>query len=206
MPIPPLNEFGLLPEGIHDCTIEELATRFGRFQQSDRRPRLWGAFGVFLKELQACDIGLAILINGSFVTARPDPNDIDVILVLPVDFELTRDLPPAEYNVVSAKVVRRRHKLDLLAARAESDQAGPLEARADQGHIEDQVMIQNEAQLQQAIEQIRNLCGALESLRTEVFPKNARNFAVLAEGPLEQIRQLQAQIGEYVERLEAVAA
>ncbi|MCI0540989.1 MAG: hypothetical protein L0Z50_37790 [Verrucomicrobiales bacterium] len=67
-------------------------------------------------------------------------------------------------------------------------------------------MIQNEAQLRQAIEQIQNLCGALDSLRADVFPKNPRNFAVLAEGPLEQIRQLQAQIDDYVRRLEEAPA
>jgi hypothetical protein len=55
-------------------------------------------------------------------------------------------------------------------------------------------MIQTPEQLHQAIEEIQNLCGALDSLRADVFPKNPRNFAVLAEGPLDQIRQLQAQL------------
>ena len=67
-------------------------------------------------------------------------------------------------------------------------------------------MIQNEAQLRQALEQIQNLCAAVDSLRAELFPKNPRNFAVLAEGPLEQVRQLQAQVDEYVRRLEAAPA
>jgi hypothetical protein len=55
-------------------------------------------------------------------------------------------------------------------------------------------MIQTEAQLRQAIEQMESLCRAINSLRAEIFPKNPRNFAVLAEGPLDQIRQLQNQI------------
>jgi len=63
-------------------------------------------------------------------------------------------------------------------------------------------MIRNEAQLGQAIQQMENLCRAIDSLRTEVFAKNPRNFAILAEGPLEQIRQLQGQIDEYVRQLE----
>ena len=67
-------------------------------------------------------------------------------------------------------------------------------------------MIQNEAQLRQALEQIQSLCAAVDSLRAEIFPKNPRNFAVLAEGPLEQVRQLQAQVGEYIHRLEAAPA
>ena len=67
-------------------------------------------------------------------------------------------------------------------------------------------MIQNEAQLKQAVEQIQNLCRALDSLRVEVFPKNPRNFAILAEGPVDEIRKLQMAIDDYVTRLESVAA
>ena len=43
----------------------------------------------------------------------------------------------------------------------------------------------------------------LESYRNEILTKNPRNFALLAEGPLEQLRQLQKQIDEYIQRLEA---
>jgi hypothetical protein len=67
-------------------------------------------------------------------------------------------------------------------------------------------MIQNEAQLRQALEQIQSLCAAVDGLRAEVFLKNPRNFAVLAEGPLEQVRQLQAQVDKYIQHLEAAPA
>ena len=67
-------------------------------------------------------------------------------------------------------------------------------------------MIQTEAQLRQALEQIENLCHAVQSLRAEVFPKNSRNFAILAEGPVDEIRKLQASVDDYLTRLEAVPA
>ena len=67
-------------------------------------------------------------------------------------------------------------------------------------------MIQTEAQLQQAIEQIENLCRAIQSLRADVFPKNPRNFAILAEGPVDEIRKLQMDVDDYLSRLEGVAA
>lgn len=67
-------------------------------------------------------------------------------------------------------------------------------------------MIQTEAQLRQAIEQMESLCQAINSLRAEVFPQNPRNFAVLAEGPLEQIRQLENQIDAYLRHLEEMPA
>ena len=65
-------------------------------------------------------------------------------------------------------------------------------------------MIQNEAQLKQAVEQIQNLCRAIETLRADVFSKNPRNFAILAEGPVDEIRKLQVDIDDYVSRLEGV--
>jgi len=46
----------------------------------------------------------------------------------------------------------------------------------------------------------------LESYRSEVLAKNPRSFAALAEGPLEQLRQLQAQVEDYMRRLEATPA
>lgn len=63
-------------------------------------------------------------------------------------------------------------------------------------------MIETPEQAYQAIEQMGRMQRILESYRNDVLSRNPRNFAVLAEGPLEQIRQLQAQIAEYVQRLE----
>ena len=57
-------------------------------------------------------------------------------------------------------------------------------------------------QLGQAIEQMGRMQRVLESYRDEILTKNPRNFALLAEGPLEQLRQLQAQIDEYLQRVE----
>ena len=67
-------------------------------------------------------------------------------------------------------------------------------------------MITTDLQLQQAIEQIQRLCHALDSLRRDILPKNPRNFAIMAEGPVDEIRKLQADIHAYIDRLEAVDA
>ena len=67
-------------------------------------------------------------------------------------------------------------------------------------------MIETTEQLYQAIEQMGRMQRILESSRNEILTKNPRNFAVLAEGPLEQLRQLQAQVAEYVHRVEAASA
>jgi len=58
-----------------------------------------------------------LIIDGSFVTAKPDPNDIDLILVLAPLHDLRADLLPAQYNLVSRKSVRRRYGFDIIAVR-----------------------------------------------------------------------------------------
>jgi len=67
-------------------------------------------------------------------------------------------------------------------------------------------MIENIEQLQQAIEQMGRMQRILESYHADILPKNPRNFAIFAEGPLDEIQKLQAEIAAYVEQLEQVDA
>lgn len=67
-------------------------------------------------------------------------------------------------------------------------------------------MIETEAQFQQAIGQIERLYQGLDALRSDVLHRNPRNFAVLAEGPLDEIRKLQTEIDRYVSGLEPASA
>ena len=67
-------------------------------------------------------------------------------------------------------------------------------------------MIENLEQLEQAIEQMGRMQRILESYRADILPKNPRNFAVFAEGPLDEIRKLQIDISQYLGRLEQVGA
>lgn len=85
--IPPFNDNGWLPEGVYDCTIDEAAERFGSFQGSDRRPQLWKGFTEFMGEAEASGFTEAVLVDGSFVTAKPDPNDIDLVIVVGALFD-----------------------------------------------------------------------------------------------------------------------
>lgn len=114
MAIAPLNEAGLLPRGIHTCSMDELRARFGSFQTSDRWPRLMERLEAFLVEVRACRVGRAVIVNGSFVTRKPEPNDIDLLLVLPAGHDFHADLSPAQYMVVDGRRVRRAYGLDLF--------------------------------------------------------------------------------------------
>ena len=76
----PLNEYGWLSEGVHDYALEDTVTWFGGFQRSDRQPQLWAKFLEFVGEAQTCGLLGSIVGDGSFVTAEPVPNDIDLLL------------------------------------------------------------------------------------------------------------------------------
>lgn len=119
--IPPFDENGYLPEGIYECTVDEAAERFGGFQNSDRRPQLWTKLTEFLGEVKAYDIAEAVLVDGSFVTSKPDPNDIDVVLAVVASYDFSTDLPPAVYNLLAQHRVRRRFGFDIVVVESDSE-------------------------------------------------------------------------------------
>jgi hypothetical protein len=60
--------------------------------------------------------------------------------------------------------------------------------------------------LAQTIEMLELMNEALRHLRMEVLPKNPRMFALMAEGPLEEIRRLQNEIEQLTAELTATPA
>ena len=54
--------------------------------------------------------------------------------------------------------------------------------------------MKTEAVLTQTVEQLERMNEALVALRRELLPGQPRKFALLAEGPLEDMRRLQAEI------------
>ena len=59
-------------------------------------------------------------------------------------------------------------------------------------------MIENDDQLRQACEALSDMYRILASYRAKILPVNPRNYAVLAQGPLEEIRKIQSEIDDYV--------
>jgi predicted nucleotidyltransferase len=113
LPIPDLESTGFLPEGIHECTIEEISDRFGRFQTTDKRPTLNGGLVRYISELREAAIGKYLIVNGSYVTSKDSPSDIDVLLVLKDDVDLTNNLPPFRKNAISKKYINKYYKIDF---------------------------------------------------------------------------------------------
>jgi len=60
-------------------------------------------------------------------------------------------------------------------------------------------MIENDEQLSATHEALGLLYGALASLRQTVLSVNPRQYELLAEGPLDEIRKLQSEIDQYLD-------
>ena len=81
--IPPFNDDGYLPRGIHLSTLEEIDARFG--QESEVR-RVEMQSIRWLVDLAWRAGARRIVINGSFVTDNYEPNDVDCVLLIGPDF------------------------------------------------------------------------------------------------------------------------
>ena len=77
--IPYLNEHGLLPEGVHNCSVPEMTARFG---WNEHRQGLLLSFEAFLRNEVRAVFDHPVYADGSFVTDKEHPEDIDVALDL----------------------------------------------------------------------------------------------------------------------------
>jgi hypothetical protein len=92
--MPLFRPAGYLPEGVYVCSEAEVIFRFG--SSSRRRRRL-------VRRLRrSIELGRQVgarrwLVDGSFVTAKEEPGDSDMVILLPEDFtqQLAREYGPA---------------------------------------------------------------------------------------------------------------
>jgi hypothetical protein len=85
---PDFNSNGDLPTGIHQATLAELIERFGtgslrREVVGRRLERIYG-FALSTGQLAR------FVVFGSFVTAKPEPNDVDIFMLMEDTFDLSK--------------------------------------------------------------------------------------------------------------------
>lgn len=80
MPIPPITAEGLLPPGVHDATLHEIEHAFG--VRTPRRQELFEKLVDFVEFAQSFSIFQFLVVDGSFVTDKDAPGDIDGVLLL----------------------------------------------------------------------------------------------------------------------------
>lgn len=104
--IPDFDIHGYLPPGTHIASFDELIARFGQtpdIRRAEAQSLAW--------LLPLCrDAGIArLVINGSFVTSRLEPNDVDCLLLQGPNYrsdspgaaELRQGLPFLEIKIVA---------------------------------------------------------------------------------------------------------
>ena len=86
MPLPPFNAVGDLPPGVHSSTLREVLARFG--QGSPRRLVVASRLGRIDHLARSTGQLARLIVFGSFITDKPEPNDVDVFLLMEDSFDV----------------------------------------------------------------------------------------------------------------------
>ena len=115
--IPKFCADGYLPEGLYLASKTEVMFRFG--SSSRRRRRLVLRIRRWI-ELARLIGGLRLLIDGSFVTAKAEPDDIDAVILLPPDFQHQIE-QGIEAALELEEMILTRRPEEIFAAEDETD-------------------------------------------------------------------------------------
>jgi hypothetical protein len=91
MPWPAFNELGDLPVGVHPATLAEVIAQFGH--DTVQRVTITARLERIYELARRTESWQRLIIFGSYVTAEPNPRDVDIFLVMQDDFQ-PRDAPP----------------------------------------------------------------------------------------------------------------
>ena len=102
--IPAFNDDGYLPAGVHRATLEEVAAASGGNRTATCPGAVVGLVGRSVRRAAV----LRLIVNGSFATDWPEPNDVDCVLLIGAGFprdaeaekELLGGLPFIELKIV----------------------------------------------------------------------------------------------------------
>lgn len=86
MPIPEFDTYGDLPPGVHLASREEVLARFGK--GTPQREIVSARLSRIYELARGTGKLARFIIFGSYVTAKPYPNDIDIILIMRDDFRV----------------------------------------------------------------------------------------------------------------------
>jgi hypothetical protein len=86
MPIPEFDNNGDLPAGVHRASMEEIVARFGT--TTPKRRLVTASLLEIYRLVKATGKLDRFIIYGSYVTSKPEPNDVDIFLVMTEEFEV----------------------------------------------------------------------------------------------------------------------
>jgi hypothetical protein len=113
--LPDFTREGDLPAGVHLAGWDEFRVRFG--MPAPRRVWLLGRLQALVALAASTGKLRRIFVWGSFVTTKPSPKDVDILLIMKEDFEVERVASQAQavFDSVRAKLL---FESDVFWARA----------------------------------------------------------------------------------------
>lgn len=100
--------------------MPELYERFANLPSRLQRARLIHQLDQYIEEARSTSVVHAVVVDGSFITTKESPNDIDLVAVLSGDHDFSQELRPFQTAALSHRSVNRRYGFDLFAARDNS--------------------------------------------------------------------------------------
>src|SRR5262249_33708061 len=98
IPLPDFNEGGDLPVGVYAVTLDEIRARFGA--GTTQRQEVTARLNHIVEMAARTGFLDRLIVFGSYITAKPEPNDVDVVIVMRDDFraELVAEEVQALFN------------------------------------------------------------------------------------------------------------
>jgi hypothetical protein len=98
----------LLPFGFHPKPLQELRSLLvDGFPQSTRRANLWNNLLDLIDKLRSAGIGCKIWLDGSYLTKKIDPDDID--LIVEVGIHVIERVTPEQHQLLDSIAKLKYH-------------------------------------------------------------------------------------------------
>ena len=111
MLLPDFDAVGDLPPGLHRATLHEVLWRFG--MTGGQRGVCGRCLSHIYELAQRTKHLQRFVVFGSYITAKPDPNDVDVVLVMDDEFHL-EDCPIEARGLFDHAVAQARHGASIF--------------------------------------------------------------------------------------------
>lgn len=117
MSIPKFDFYGVLPFGIYEAKIDEIRECFCNYGNKKLRENLFITFEKYFDEIKKHNTEYEIYIDGSFVTNKEEPGDIDILLFFNVEYNNKEWL-----TLINDDYIKAKYKgVQVLAAFLDSD-------------------------------------------------------------------------------------
>jgi hypothetical protein len=111
VPLPQFNALGDLPPDVHRATLPEVVERFGG--QTARRDACTRRLMHVVELVRRTGHLQRLVVFGSYVTAKPEPNDVDVILIMKDSFHL-EECPTESRGLFDHPVAQARYGVSVF--------------------------------------------------------------------------------------------